>query len=136
MTIEPVLLLERLADTLRHEVGPAVEDPFAKTQAFMASVVLTKLAGQLRAGEIQDASAGPAAVVGLVRDASDGELPPPLADAIDALACDGSPARWNAVILELYAAREAVGADTFDRLLGVVRSALRARLDHVLAYAR
>ena len=37
-----------MATTLRQEIGPAVDEPFAKTQAFMASVILTKLAGQLR----------------------------------------------------------------------------------------
>lgn len=47
MTIEPSELLERLSETLRHEVGPAVEEEYTRTQAFMASVILGKLAKQL-----------------------------------------------------------------------------------------
>ena len=44
----PDELLERLARTLKKEIGPAVGDAYPKTQAFMAAVVLQKLAGQLR----------------------------------------------------------------------------------------
>ena len=39
-------LLARLAATFRRDVGPQVTDPFAKTQAFMAAVVLEKLSAQ------------------------------------------------------------------------------------------
>ena len=47
----PHEVLARMAATLRSEIGPAVEEPFARTQAFMAAVVLAKLAGQLAAAE-------------------------------------------------------------------------------------
>ena len=46
-----------MAEALRREVGPAVVDPFAKTQAFMAAVILQKLAGQLRTPAVDDADA-------------------------------------------------------------------------------
>ena len=48
--LAPDELLERIARTLKKEIGPAVEDAYPKTQAFMAAVVLQKLAGQLRLG--------------------------------------------------------------------------------------
>jgi hypothetical protein len=38
--MEPEQLLERLATTLRRQIGPAVAEPYPRTQAFMASVVL------------------------------------------------------------------------------------------------
>ena len=44
----PDELLARLSSTLRHDIGPAVVEPFPKTQAFMASVVLEKLSAQIR----------------------------------------------------------------------------------------
>ena len=46
--LAPDQLLERIARTLKKDIGPAVGEDYPKTQAFMASVVLQKLAGQLR----------------------------------------------------------------------------------------
>ncbi|MGI9598047.1 MAG: hypothetical protein ACR2QK_17925 [Acidimicrobiales bacterium] len=50
MTTEPSELLDRISTTLRHEVGPAVGDEYNRTQTFMASVILGKLAKQLALG--------------------------------------------------------------------------------------
>ena len=51
--MRPDDLLARLAATLRGEIGPAVVDPFAKTQAFMAAVILERLGRQLGLAESQ-----------------------------------------------------------------------------------
>jgi hypothetical protein len=48
VTIDSGLLLERMATKLRHDVGPLVSDEFARTQVFMASVILATLSAQLR----------------------------------------------------------------------------------------
>ena len=40
-------LISRIAATLKQQIGPNVGDEFAKTQAYMASVVLEKLAREL-----------------------------------------------------------------------------------------
>ena len=56
MTVEPSELLDRLSATLRHDVGPAVEDEFTKTQTFMASVILSKLSKQLALAEAHTAA--------------------------------------------------------------------------------
>ena len=138
MSIEPALLLEQMSATLRHDIGPEVGDPFARTQAFMASVVLAKLAGQLRsaADDARAAAIEHTAVARAVRDAAGGEPPSPLAEALDALAADGATERWNAVVEATYGARAALGEATFQRTLGVLRTTLRARLDRALAYAR
>ena len=55
--MKPHEIAEHLATNLRHTIGPAVADPFARTQAFMASVVLEKLAGQLRVAEADERAA-------------------------------------------------------------------------------
>jgi hypothetical protein len=39
-------LLQRIARTLKQDVGPAIEAEYPKTQAFMAAVVLEKLGRQ------------------------------------------------------------------------------------------
>jgi len=43
MSVTPDELLDRIATTLREQIGPTVGEPFAKTQAFMAAVILAKL---------------------------------------------------------------------------------------------
>ncbi|WP_423922831.1 hypothetical protein [Candidatus Poriferisodalis sp.] len=48
MSFDDHQLLSRLADTLRSQIAPAVDDEFARTQAFMASVILQRLAKQAR----------------------------------------------------------------------------------------
>ena len=125
-----------MAATLRHEIGPAVDEPFAKTQAFMASVVLTKLAGQLAAADA-DARAAAAERGALVAelDASLAEGPVGVRDALDRLRGADDDAVWNGLVIALYAARDELGGPRFDAALGKVRAALRARLDRALVYA-
>ena len=102
MLIEPALLLERMADTLRHDVGPAVGDEFARTQAFMASVILAKLASELAAmdAEAVTAAAEHGRVARELRVAL-GEPPAGMAEALDGLERDGATARWNATVTAL-----------------------------------
>ena len=137
MIIEPALLLGRVAATLRAEIAPAVGDDVARTQAFMASVILAKLSGELGAADA-DAQVAAVAHGRAAREvrATAGEVPPPLAAALDALELDASTARWNEMVAQVYACRTALGEQRFERVLGVVRGALRERLDRVLRYAR
>src|SRR5436190_22040699 len=135
MTATAPEVLRRMATTMREQIAPAVDEPFARTQAFMAAVVLSKLAGQLAAAESD------AGVDGRDRDALvtalAARLPSPpaeLAAALDELRDDGSDPAWNRLVLAIYAARDALG-DGFDDVLATVRIALRSRLDRALAYA-
>ncbi|WP_419838916.1 hypothetical protein [Candidatus Poriferisodalis sp.] len=48
MSLDDHGLLSRLADTVRAQIAPAVDDEYARTQAFMASVILHRLAKQAR----------------------------------------------------------------------------------------
>jgi hypothetical protein len=124
----PHEVLARMAGTLRGEIGPAVEDPFAKTQAFMASVVLTKLAGQLRtaAADARAADDERRIVVAELRRQLGPTTPADVTDAVDDLGRHGDDRTWSRLVEAIYAA----GADD---LLAVVRPALRARLDRALA---
>jgi hypothetical protein len=132
MTASPPELLRRMAATLRTTIGPAVEEPFARTQAFMAAVVLGKLAGQLEAAAAEPPLAD-AERLALVT-ALERRLPPGPAEALDALGVDGSDGAWSRLVSALYAGRGELG-DDFEPVLRTVREALRTRLDRTLAYA-
>ncbi len=128
-------MLDALAVTLRNQVGPEVANPFAKTQAFMAAVILEKLAGQLRAVDHAGELEGDERHALLVDiEAICADPPPALDRAVHALASDGSDAAWCGLVTAIYADREALGP-AFDRLLARLRITLRARLDRTLVYA-
>ncbi len=135
--LSPEEHLERMSGILRHDIGPAVADPFPKTQAFMASVVLEKLARQLRTRSAHEtAERNDMAELGVALAAEIGPGDPEgLRHAVSSLH-DGpvGPALSRAVA-ELYAGRDQLSPDRFDHLLTLVRRTLRARLDRQLEYA-
>ncbi len=130
--MSPAELLERMAATLRHDIAPVVGEPFPRTQAFMASVILDKLGRQLRLADAHAAAdaADRAALVDDLRARLDGgDLPPGLATAL-------SPgADLAALVAAVWAERGALGEERFEELMGRVRTTLRARLDRQLEYA-
>ncbi len=135
MTATAPEVLRRMAATMREQIAPAVDEPFARTQAFMAAVVLGKLAGQLAAADADarvDDQERDALVTALATRLS--APPAELGTALDELRDDGSDPAWNRLVLAVYAGRDALG-DDFDDVLATVRAALRARLDRALAYA-
>ena len=98
MTATAPEVLRRMATTMREHIAPAVEEPFARTQAFMAAVVLAKLAGQLAAADT-DARADELEREALVTDlaARLPSRPGELDAALDGLRDDGSDPAWNRV---------------------------------------
>lgn len=132
-------LLARMAGVLRRDIGPAVADGFAKTQAFMAGVILEKVAGQLRRAAADDrADRADAAALAADLDARlhPGD-PAALRAAVGALAqadVEVGPA-LHELVTRLYDGRTELGAERFEQLLGRTRTALRARLDRQLAYS-
>lgn len=128
-------LLERLAQSLRHEIGPVVGEPFAKTQAFMASVVLEKVAGQLRcaADHRQADEADRLALVNDVEAAAGSNISAGVSDAVSAVR-QGEKG-LSSLVENLYAECDELGSDLFEQLLGRVRETLRARLDRQLEYS-
>ncbi len=134
----PDQLLERIAAVLRKEIGPAVAAEYPRTQAFMASVVLQKLARQLASAEAHRA-AGAADMDALVADLdatlASAATPPGIVAAVAALARGRDDAALCALIEALYRDRAALGAPRFDALLGRVRRTMRAGIDRRLEYA-
>jgi hypothetical protein len=136
--VEHADLIERIAGTLRREIGPAVTDEYARTQAYMAAVVLGKLAAEMRA-RADDAAADAADLDALFHDlaalAGRETLPRALTGALESAARERSDAHLSRLVEQLYAAREALGTARFDALLGRIRQTLRARLERALAYS-
>ena len=131
-------LLTRIADTLRRDIGPAVTDEFAKTQAFMAAVVLQKLAAQL-AHTDEHAHAHRADMDALIADLETtraaSELPQTSELAITTLARQRNKAALSDLVAALYADRACIGEDLFAQLLQRVRRALRADINRQMVYA-
>lgn len=129
--MRPDELLERIAGTLRTEIGPAVNGEYPRTQAFMAAVVIERIARGLRADdavtqhELSDLSADLAHLgaldVGAVRDAA--------RSATD-------DAGLVALIHAIYDACDELGTHRFDGALQRVRATLRARIDRRVEVAR
>jgi hypothetical protein len=130
-------LLERIARTLKQEIGPAVDVEYPKTQAFMAAVVLQKLGQQI------DLAARHQAAERADLDALLAELPPLLGTAtvpaLNAALAKLTQARDKAALCELiealYANRSVLGAERFAQVLGRVRQNLRASIDRQMEYA-
>lgn len=134
----PDELLGRLSATLRHVIGPAVGETYPRTQAFMASVVLEKLAGQLRlAAAHQAADAADFAALADDVDAAIGAGDPPaLREAVAELARRPGPGAASGLVEALYRSRGELGDKRFVELLTRARQTSRARLDRQLEYAR
>ena len=131
-------LLARIAGTLRADVGPAVTDEFAKTQAFMAAVVLQKLAAQLAhtQAHAQATAVDMAALIDdLEVERAVSALPPASESAIETLRKQRDRAALSDLIKVLYADRAHLGHDRFAQLLTRVRRTLRADIDRQLVYA-
>lgn len=138
MTLPPEELLERLATTLRQDIGPAVTGAYPRTQAFMAAVVAEKLARQLAvapAHERADAADLVQLYANLDARLRAASTPPALRALVREGVTDSSVANVCRLIDALYAHRAELGP-TFDTALGLVRTALRARVDRQMEYAR
>jgi hypothetical protein len=135
--VNPDELLTRIAATLRSTVGPEVGDEVAKTQAFMAAVVLEKLAGQVRTAEDRRrADRADGARLETQLAAVMGASPPA---TVRAATSQPGWAETNAglaaAIAALYVERDALGPERFEAALARLRRALRARLDRELEYS-
>jgi hypothetical protein len=131
-------LLARMAVTLRQEIGPAVPDAYARTQAFMAAVVLEKLSRQLSTA-VDDDEAGrhdlQVLAADLASQLSEGPRPTALATAVAELSGPEGRTALSAFIEALYASADELGAERFAALRDRIRQTLRADLDRQIRYA-
>jgi hypothetical protein len=130
-------LLLRIAKTLKQDIGPAVEAAYPKTQAFMAAVVVEKVARQLQLAP-EHMIADHADITALLTDISriaPTALPPAIQAAISALNARADQTALSNLIEALYGNKTALGDESFNRLLSRVRQVLRARVDRQMVYA-
>jgi hypothetical protein len=129
-------LLLRIAQTLKEEIGPAIDAEYPKTQAFMAAVVLQKLGRELSLAPAH-ALAGAADIEALVVDlgAMSADVPAAIRDAVEHLARCRDAAALCRLVEALYASRAALGDRRFDELLARVRRTLGADIERRLEFA-
>ena len=129
-------LLQRIAQTLRKDIAPALEAEYPKTQAFMAAVVLDKVGRQLALAP-RHAAAAKAELDALIADltADVADVPPPVHAAVAALAKTRDAQSLSALIEALYASKAALGERRFDELLARVRETLRGDIERRLDFA-
>lgn len=131
-------LLERIATTLRQDIGPAVAAEYPKTQAFMAAVVLQKLGRQRdlatahREAEVADMAALQSDLAAMLAAEA---VPEVVARAVDALGRERDNAALCALISTLYEQRAALTPARADAVLARVRKTLRADIDRRMEYA-
>jgi hypothetical protein len=131
-------LMQRIARTLRHEIGPALEAEYPKTQAFMAAVVVQKLGRQVglaRQHEAAESAALDALLVELQALSKAAATALPLDNAIAKLELERDNASLCALIEVLYTSRSELGETHFATLLASVRTNLRASIDRQMEYA-
>ena len=131
-------LLERIATTLKRDIGPAVEGEYAKTQAFMAAVVLQKIGRQIGLQAVHGAAEEgdhQALLDDLRSELERAPVPAAVTAALATLAGQHDAAALCTLITALYESRAALGETRFDLLIGRVRKSLRATIDRRMVYA-
>lgn len=127
-------LLERIAQTMRRDIAPAVSAEYPKTQAFISAVVLQKLGQQLALKPKHD-EARKEDMDELAAYLNAAFTIGPVQQAIRNFNRDRDQAALCALIETLYAARQDIGEGQFEQLLGRVRETLRADVNRTLEYA-
>ncbi len=130
MTLAVEDQLRRLADTLREEIGPAVGDEYTRTQAFMTSVILRRLASQVEHGprhaesERRDVLTLHARLEPILAAESD-----QVTSAYAAAEAEGTVAALGRLIRQLHAADGAPSRDALDLIRPVLRSDIDRRME-------
>lgn len=122
-------LLQELVTSLRNVIAPAIMDPYPKTQAYMAAVILEFVARQV--GERADIATSKQAALDTLfeRLAEFNSLKPVVG------AAPPSEAHLCELIERLYAERETLGEEAFAAANRLVRETLRRLLDQDLTIA-
>ena len=136
-SLPPDELLNRIATSLKREIGPAINEAYPKTQAFLAAVVLEKLAEQLKC-EQEHKQKEYTEIATLSRDLKEVEKedwPLELRHAITRVSKELNLISINFLITTLYEKRSAFEEEVFNTLLNRVRKFLRSRIDRAMEYS-
>ncbi len=134
MSLEPVELLRRLSASLRADIGPAVGDEYARTQAFMASVILERVSRQLELGPTHaGAEAAEMAALAEALGPVLADAPPTVAATMTVVRDDQRVASLGPLLEQLYA--WGAGQPPVIEALGLIRPVLRNDIDRKMAVA-
>ena len=133
--VAPSEILQRLSHAMRHEIGPEVGDEYARTQAFMVSVILDRVSrevalapshGQDELEEVRSLATELADVLG--------DAPSPVASALADVSESPSMATLGPLIESLYE----WGGDEPATVsaLSMIRPVLRSDIDRRMEIAR
>ncbi len=128
--LEAKRLLAEVVNSLRNVIGPAIADPYPRSQAYMAAVILEFISHQVE-DRSDLASVKQRALTDLFDDLLRSEN---LAGMIEADGAD-LKARLCNTIETIHAAREEIGPRAFESANRRIRSALRQLLDADLKVA-
>src|SRR5262249_23156942 len=131
-------LLQRIAQTLKQDIGPAIEAEYPRTQAFMAAVVLQKLSRQL--GLANEHAAAETAELNVVLTdlrslLENANVPATVSAAVETLAQTRDDVALCRLIEALYVNRALLGEARFTALLGRIRQTLRRSIDRRMEVA-
>lgn len=124
------ILLTEVISSLRNDIGPAVKDPHAKSQAYMAAVILEFVSRQLEDGSDLE-SVAQIALTELFDDLSR------IQELAEIVERDGPDLRSRLchTIEALHGARGQIAPQAFERANRRIRLALRQLLDAELKIA-
>ncbi|MDE0846820.1 MAG: hypothetical protein ACJ05G_11190 [Actinomycetota bacterium] len=128
MTLSSSDILQRLADTIRNDIGPAVSDEYTRTQAFMASVILSKLSKQLELETAHTlAEQADVAELKLQLQTLLNDAPPPVQDRLTNFLQQDRIMPLSALLTALH--EWGVNIPEASAALGLIRTVLRADID-------
>lgn len=122
-------LLDAIVKSLREVIAPAIDEPYPKSQAYMAAVILELVSRQIAGGqEIEQQKRS--IVQALYRELS--RVP-----QLDSLVHDDQPgeAQLSELIERLYLERDRIGEEAFIAANQSIRQALRQMVDQELKIA-
>ena len=124
------ILLTEIISSLRNVIGPAVKDPHAKSQAYMAAVILEFVSRQIEDRSDLE-SAEQVALMELFDDLSR------IQDLAEIVECDGPDLRSRLcyTIEALHSARGQIAPQAFESANRRIRLTLRQLLDAELRIA-
>jgi hypothetical protein len=120
---------------MRAEVGPAIESEPAKTQAFMAAVILNRVGRELLGSDARAAedAADQATLIAALRSALEASEVESVRAAMARFVNERSDSALGALVRSLHPIQDDPSA---REALTAIRMTLRARLDRELEYAR
>ncbi len=143
MSFESHELLGRLAEGLRREIAPAVDDEYLRTQAHMAAVILERLAREAALGErhraaeaadLAELASGLGEIVGIDGASQSQAAPEGVRSALARLQDDPDVMSLGLVVEALY--RWGPERPAAAAALDAIRSVLRRDIDRRMDIAR